>query len=111
VSELHLGAGGEAVGDLPGVTVDYLEGDVSDLISYDKLCEFTFLYASNPSVAAAMCEKLKHAQAAEERGRFKTRNRILKAYQHHVAAQSDQVIAPQDAAALVVFAEMLKSTD
>lgn len=108
VTELHLDEGGENIGEIPGVTLDDLEGEPAPLVSFDSLCALTKQYVSKTQIANALCEKLDAAQSADDRGQSKPRNNILGAYQNQVSAQTRKSIDAADAAVLKTLAEILK---
>ena len=107
--QLQLGAGGERVKDLPGVTLRDLAGNPEDLFSFDEVCHSSVIATDKVGVALASCRKLDAAGNAESRGKFKTRNNILRSYQSLVSAQGGKAIAEDLADVLVVLAQILKS--
>jgi prepilin-type N-terminal cleavage/methylation domain-containing protein len=109
VRELHLGDGGEVVGDIPGVSKEALGDGSVRLVSFESLCDMTHEAVQKRGVADAMCAKLEQAQKKEEAGQFKTRDNMLNAFQNHVSAQTDKSLSASDAAKLIVLAEILKA--
>lgn len=94
---------------LPGALPEDLEGDPTEIFSFESVCDFTMVAVLKPDVAQALCQKLDAAQAAEDQGRRKTRDNILGAFQNHVSAQSGKAVSVEDANTLDVLAEILKS--
>ena len=107
--QLQIGAGVEQIEDIPGVLLQDLAGNPADLFSFQEVCDSTIIATQRAGVAGASCKKLDAAESAELRGKFKTRNNILSAYQSLVSAQSGKAIPDHLADELMMLAEILKS--
>ncbi len=108
--ELHFGIGGEDLSSFAmGVAFDDLEGDAASLFSFAAIRNLTSFYSSKKGVTNSLHKKLKSAAAAESRGKNKTRDNVVSAYQNEVAAQSGKAFDELEAETLIILAETLKA--
>ena len=70
------------------------------ILTYDSLCTLTRQLATNPSVAASLCQKLANVSAAATRGDPKAAGNIAAAYQNEIDAQSGKTFTAAAAALL-----------
>lgn len=109
-AELKLGAAGEDLSLIEGgVTIEDLSGDPADLFSFESVCALTKMYSAKRGVTKSLCQKISAAQAAENRGKPKTRDNILRAVQNQLAAQAGKAFDQVDAERLSILAEVLKA--
>jgi predicted extracellular nuclease len=76
-------------------------------VTYSSLCVLTTYYVDDPLVAASLCDKLRAAEAAADRGNTKAKNGSLAAYVKQVEAQSGKSVTTAEAATLTNLAKAL----
>ena len=77
-------------------------------VTFGGLCELVHQLVPHHGIANSLCQKLRAAAAAHDRGQHGTMNNILEAFQHEVEAQRGKHITPENADILIDLAEMLK---
>jgi prepilin-type N-terminal cleavage/methylation domain-containing protein len=102
---MHLGAAGENVSSLPGVSASDLTGPLQpDVLSFSGLCTLTGIYETKPQAAASMCAKLDAAASSDGRGNVNSRAGQVNAYINQVQAEVDKTLTQHQASVLTTLA-------
>ena len=84
-------------------------GQYRVIVTFEGLCQLVDRWVTQPGVRNSLCQKLRAAKAARERGNVDASNNILDAFIHEVEAQSGKAIPADKATTLIRLAQALKS--
>ena len=90
-----------------GADLSELEGDPAQAFTYDGLCNLTWWYVTDQSIADSLCAKLRAAEAAEARGDNRTKANLIRAYSLQVAALTCTTLTIKQASTLTTLAMTL----
>ena len=75
--------------------------------TFSSLCWLAGSYATDPAVAAGLCDKLAAAQSATDRGQTAVAANVIRAFDNLVNAQTGKALTADQAATLIAFASNL----